>query len=389
MADKLDANQPLYVDATANERGATMDTLIALAARWKSLLLVPLTAGCVALGVSYLVAPTFTARTSFLPPQAQGSAAAAALSSLGALANLAGGGGIRAPADQYVSMLQSTTVLDRMIDRFDLQKVYDRDIRADTRRDLVDNTHIALSKRDGIIAIEVDDDSPKRAAEMANAYIDELRSLTSRLAITDAQQRRGFFERQLTQTRDRLVAAQVALQGSGFNQGALKAEPKAAAEAYARLKAEATTVEVRLQALRGTLADNAPEVVQHQATLAALRSQLARAEQASNGNGDGDYIGKYREFKYQETLFEQFARQYELARVDEAREGALIQVIDAAVAPEKKSRPKRARWALLAVAAAGLLWTAWTTLGDRWRRMAAVPQGAADIARLKQALRAR
>ena len=367
---------------------ATMDMLITLAALWKSMLLVPLAAGCIALGITYLIAPTFTARTSFLPPQ-QGGAASTALSSLGALANLAAGGGVRAPADQYVAMLQSTTVLDRMIDRFDLQKVYDRDYRFEARRELADNTHIVLSKRDGIIAVEIDDGSAKRAADMANAYVDELRSITARLAITDAQQRRVFFERQLTQTRDRLVAAQVALQGSGFNQGALKAEPKAAAEAYARLKADATTVEVRLQALRGSLVDNAPEVVQHQATLAALRAKLASAEQASSGTGDADYIGKYREFKYQETLFEQISRQYELARVDEAREGALIQVIDPATQPEKKSKPKRARWALLAMAAAALAWTVWIVAAERWRRLVAAPGGAADVNRLKRALHLR
>ena len=372
---------------TADESDAAMDALIVLAARWKSLILVPLAAGCIALGITYLIAPTFTARTSLLPPQQQG-AAGGALASLGALANLAGGAtGLRTPADQYVALLQSTTLLDRMIDRFDLTKVYDRDLRFDTRRELAENTHVALSKRDGIISIEVDDKLPKRAAEMANAYVDELRNLTSRLAITDAQQRRVFFDRQLTQTRDRLVAAQVALQSSGFNQGALKAEPKAAAEAYARLRAEATAVEVRLQALRGSLVDGAPEIAQQQAALAALRAQLARAEQASDGVGDADYIGKYREFKYQETLFEQFSRQYELARVDEAREGALIQVVDVAAAPEKKSKPKRALTAIAATFAAAFAWIGWLLGRRRWQRMAAEPRGAQQVAQLKQALR--
>ena len=143
---------------------------------------------------------------------------------------------------------------------------------------------------------------------------------------------------------------------SGFSPGALRAEPKAAAEGYARLKAEVTAAEVRLQTLRGTLSDNAVEVQQQQATLGALRAQLSRLEQAKSAPmpplGGPDYISKYREFKYQETLFELFARQYELARVDESREGALIQVVDPATPPEKKSKPKKAFIALLSTAAA-------------------------------------
>ena len=178
---------------------------------------------------------------------------------------------------------------------------------------------------------------------MANRHVDELRRLTSTLAVTEAQQRRVFFEHQLKQTRDKLTQAQQALQASGFNQGALKAEPKAAAEGYARLRAEVTAAEVRLQTMRGNLADD------HTGGAAGSRPRWARCapssarlEQPPTSHGGPDYVSKYREFKYQETLFELFARQYELARVDESREGALIQVVDMAKPPERKSKPKRA-----------------------------------------------
>jgi capsule polysaccharide export protein KpsE/RkpR len=222
---------------------------------------------------------------------------------------------------------------------------------------------------------------------MANAFVDELRKLSATLAITEAQQRREFFEAQLGRTRDRLTAAQVALQSSGFGAGALKAEPRAAAEAYARLRAEATAAEVRLQGLRGSLVDGAPEIVQQLALLSALRAQLARAEAVNENQGGTDYIGKYREFKYQETLFELFARQYELARVDEAREGSLFQVIDAALPPQKKSRPRRALTAVAATIFAGALLVAWVLGRQGWRRMAAGPRGAERIDRLRRALR--
>jgi len=362
--------------------GDAFDPMLALARRWKFLVLAPLAAAAIAIGITYVIGPTFTARTSFLPPQQQGMAATA-LSSLGALANLAGGGGLRTPADQFVALLQSTSVQDRIIDRFDLVKVYDVDLRADARKELSDNVRILLSKRDGIIAVEVDDKVPKRAADMANAYVDELRRLTTQLAITEAQQRRVFFDGQLKKTRDSLAAAQVALQASGFNAGALKAEPKAAAESYARLKAEITAAEVRLQSLRGALTDGAPEVVQLQSALSVLRGQLARAEQVTDSAGGADYVGKYREFKYQEALFELFARQYELARVDEAREGALIQVIDTAQPPEKKSKPSRSRVAIGTLVAAALLLAGGVLLRSRWIALSREPRGV----QLKRALR--
>ena len=315
-----------------------------------------LAVGILALGVTYLIKPTFTATTTFLPPQQQQSSAASLLASLGPLAGLAGAAGnIRTPADQYVALMQSVTVSDRIIDQFKLMEEYDEKYKSDARKELTRNVRIAIGKKDGLITVDVDDKSPERAAAIANRYVDELRRMTSTIAITEAQQRRSFFEQQLEQTKDKLTAAQLALQASGFNPGAIKAEPKAAAEGYARLRAEVTAAEVRLQAMRGSLADDTPEVRQQQATLAALRAQLARLEQSTDGGGGPDYVGKFREFKYQETLFELFARQYELARADESREGALIQVVDVAQAPQKKSKPRRAVVAAAATLAAAVV----------------------------------
>jgi len=204
----------------------------------------------------------------------------------------------------------------------------------------------------------VDDREPQRAAAMANAYVDQLRQMTNSLAVSEAQQRRMFFEQQLAQTKERLAKAQGTLEESGISQGALKVEPKTAAESYARLRAQATAAEVKLQTLRRMLAENTPEVMQQQAALAALREQVARAERQDDAKGGSDYIDKYREFKYQEALFDIFVKQYELARVDESREGALIQVVDVAQPPEKKAGPKRglitAAAAMLALLAAGM-----------------------------------
>ena len=328
----------------------------AILGQWKIIVAGSVLAGAAGLGVTSLMKPVFTARTVVMPPQQQQSSAAAALGSLGALAGLAGGG-IKSPVDQYVALMQSATVSDRLIDRFKLMEVYEEEFRSVARKTLLTKAIITAGKKDGLIVVEVDDHDPKRAADIANAYVDELRLMTNTLAVSEAQQRRRFFEQQLEATKKRLTEAQVALQESGFSAGVLRAEPKAAADGYARLRAEVTAAEVRLQTMRRTLADSAPEMQQQQAQLEALRSELAKLEQreAAPSSKDAGYIGRYRDYKYQETLFDLYAKQFELARLDESREGGLIQVVDVATAPDRKSKPKRAMYALGAAVLAGLL----------------------------------
>jgi uncharacterized protein involved in exopolysaccharide biosynthesis len=347
-----DNQRSAYVSEPADNGPRAIDVLAALVRKWRLLMVGPAIAAAAAAAVSFVIPPVYTARTLFLPPQQQQSAAATALASLGALGGLAGAAsGLKTPADQYVALLQSTTVQNRLIDEFKLLNVYDTTFLVDARRQLNRNVRIAIGKKDGLIAVEVDDESPHRAADLANRHVDELRRMASQLALTEAQERRQFFEQQLAQTRDRLANAQRALQASGFNPGALRAEPRAAAEGYARLKAELTAAEVRLQALRKTLTDNSTEVQRESSIVSTLRGELSRQEASLQTGQGSDYVGKYREFKYQETLFELFSRQYELARLDEAKEGALIQVVDVATPPERRSWPRRT--VLVAVTAVG------------------------------------
>jgi capsule polysaccharide export protein KpsE/RkpR len=346
-------------DAAEAESQSLLEFLLPLAQHWGRLLVLPILAGVIAIGASFLVKPDFQAVAKLLPPQQQQSAAASALASLGALAGLAGNTP-RAPADLFVSLMLSDNATNRLIDDFKLIEAYDVDFRWQAREWLLDRTGITVGKKDGLIQIAVIDKDPKRAAELANRYIDELRRLTSVLALTEAQERRVFFEKQLEQTKQGLTSAQAALQASGFSVGALKAEPKSAAEAYARLRAELTATEVRLQAVRGAFTEAAPEVRGLQETAAALRGQLARLELAREATDpSADYVSRYREFKYQETLFEMISKQYELARVDESREGALIQVVDVATPPERKLKPKRSVWGITTTLVAFVLLAAW------------------------------
>jgi uncharacterized protein involved in exopolysaccharide biosynthesis len=389
MDKALTEAPPAGADFADEDHSASLlEAVVPFAEHWKLLAFGPLVVGVVAFGMASLIPPVYTATTTILPPQQQQSAAGSLLSSLGSLGGLAGlaGAGGRTPADQYVALMQSATVSDRMVEQFDLMKVYEEKFRADARRTLAASVRIAVGKKDGLISVEVDDTNPQRAADMANRYVGELRRMTDTIAVSEAQQRRKFFEVQLRQTQESLTQAQQALQASGFAQGALKAEPRSAAEAYARLKAQLTAAEVRLQTLRGSLSDNTPEVQQQQNTLAALRGQLARLEQPANAPGGPDYVGKYREFKYQETLFDLFAKQYELARVDESREGGLIQVVDTAAPPERKSKPKRLVIALGAALASGVVLVAVVVLRRLLRTTLADPANAGQVDQLRKAL---
>ena len=216
---------PVASPALSNDSGTSfLEVIEILTARWRLVVALPLLVGVAVAAITFVIQPTFTGRTTFLPPQTQQGPGAAALASFGALAGLAATG-VRTPADQFAALLSSDVVRNRLIDQFDLVKVYDVPLRHDARKMLAENTRIAVGRRDGIITLEVDDHDATRAAAIANTYVEELRKLAARLALTEAQQRRAFFEAELTQTRDRLNRAQEELQRSGFSGQTLRADP--------------------------------------------------------------------------------------------------------------------------------------------------------------------
>ena len=335
-----------------------LDLLQTIVDNLRLLVLGPLAVGVTALGISFLIPPTYTAKTQFLPPQQQQSAAASVLASLGSLGGLAGAvGGIKNPADQFLAYMKSVTLQDSLIERFKLLERYEAKTKIDARLALTGNVR-AASGKDGLISVEVDDKDPKFAAELANAHFEELGKLLGKLATTEAQQRRLFFEKQLTLAKDKLIQSEIALKATGVSGSVLKSNPASAVAAVAGLQASVTAQEVKLGAMRGYLAETAPDFKQAMNELANLRAQLAKQEKDSpsisgKSTTEGDYITKYREFKYHETLFELFAKQFELAKVDEAREGAVIQVLDAAQVPERKAKPKKAMIAIIATLASG------------------------------------
>jgi tyrosine-protein kinase Etk/Wzc len=364
-----------------------LDLLQVIADNLRLLVLGPLVAGLIALAISFAIPPTYTAITKFMPPQQQSTSEAALVKSLGALSGFAGSAvGVKSPNDQFVGFLKSRSVADALIDRFKLMERYGRKFKQDTRTELESLTKITSGK-DGLIAVEVDDNDPIVAAQLANAYVEELGNLLRRMTITEAQLRRAFFEKQVGLTKERLSEAEQVLKASGVNNSILKLNG-AAVGAVAQLQAQITIQEVKLANLRGYFSASAPEFKQALNELATLRSQLAKSESASAppSADEADYLGRYREVRYQESLFELYARQFEVAKLDESREGAVNQVVDAAQPPERKSRPKKAQMAIVAALAAGFVLLLFVFIRQALAGANQSPESVEKLSHLRQAL---
>jgi tyrosine-protein kinase Etk/Wzc len=353
----------------------------------------PLFIGLIVLGVTFVVKPKFTGKTSFMPPLQQQSTTAMMLQSLGAVGGLASAAtGIKNPNDQFVALVKSETIANRLIDRFQLQQRYEEEeYRSSAQKKLAARTTVTAGK-DNLIVIEVLDEDPKVAAELANTYVTEFGELLKRLAITEAQQRRQFFEKQLLQTKDNLVKAESALRASGVNTTAIKSAPDLTVRTVAELQGRIAGQEIKLASMRGYLTDSSPDFRQALNELSALRAQLAKVEGNSLSSvniapAEANYVARVRDVKYHETLFEMLARQFELAKADEAREGVNVQVVDTALPPDRKSQPKRGIIAIVATLAAGVLLTLFVFVRHAWRQAASDARTSPKLARLGQSWR--
>jgi tyrosine-protein kinase Etk/Wzc len=335
-----------------------LDLCLALARHRRLVLGLPLLVALASALIAVLMPNWYAATAKIMPPQQSQSNAVAILGQLGALAGAGGASqalGLKNPSDIYVAMLKSRTVADSLIDRFGLKRIYDEDFLVDTRKALARNSSISAA-RDGVITIEVEDKDPSRAAAIANAYVEELRDLTLHLAVGEAGQRRLFFEGQLGKVKGDLANAEVALRTFAEKSGIVNAPGQVGmtVAAAASLKAQIAAKEIQLSAMRTFATDNNPDVKRTNQELIGLRGELEKLEKtASSGKGDVlvtfdkapatslEYLRRYRDVKYHETLFEVLAKQYEIAKIDEAKDATLIQVLDKGLVPERKSRPTR------------------------------------------------
>jgi tyrosine-protein kinase Etk/Wzc len=336
-----------------------LEPFIVLAKHRNLIVWTVVTAALVSGVISFLLAKAYTANARILPPQESTSIAGAMLGQLGPLISSAAGKdmGLHNPNDIYVAMLHSRTISDRIIDRFSLMSVYGKKLRVDARHKLDSEVEITVG-RDNVISISVEDRDPQRATDMANAYVEELGKLTRTLAVTEAAKRRLFFEQEMKTASDELASAEDALKKTEENTGIIQLDNQAKGmlQAYEEMRARVSAKEVEIEGMKSFATKDNPDLVRAEQELAALRSQLGRFEKGTrNGStsepsdvalsrvpGAGlEYVRKLRVVKYRETLLELLTKQYEIARIDESKEAALIQVLDNAVVPEKKSWPPR------------------------------------------------
>jgi uncharacterized protein involved in exopolysaccharide biosynthesis len=375
-----------------------LDLLIVLARHKKLILGLPFAAAVLVAGITLLMPNIFTATTRILPPQQGQSTAAAMLGQLGALAGAAGSSlGIKNPNDLYVGMLKSRTVADNLIARFKLTERYETEKQDDTRKSLSEVVNINAGK-DGIITITADDEDPKFAADLANAHVEELYKLTQNLAVTEASQRRLFFEKQLKKAKDELAGAEVAFKQTQERTGVLQidAQGKAMIEAVGAIRAQIAAKEVEMGAQRTFATEQNPDYLRTQQELIGLRAQLGKYEKGGESDllatgklpaAGLENIRKLRDVKYYETLYELLARQYEMSRVDEARDASIIQVLDKAVAPDRKSKPKRALIVILTAFGVGFLAILIAFVRESMGKAKQDPEQASRLANLRASLR--
>ena len=346
---------PATVEALGQGEQRHLLEIFIVLAKHKVLILV--TVGSAALFltlVSLLLPKNYTAQTRILRPKEDTSIASAMLGQFGPILGAAGKDlGIHNPNDMYVAMLRSRTVADALIDQFSLMSLYHKKLRVDARKRLDSATEISAG-RDDVISISVEDRDPRRAAAMANAYVIQLGKLTKTLAVTDAAKRRLFFEGEVKTASDDLASAEDALKQTEQKTGIIQldSQAKVLLEGYADLRAQVAAKEVQIQAMKSFATPENPDLVRAQEELAALRAQVARFESGHGGAGSDvalakvpeaglEYVRKLREVKYRETMLELLLKQYEIARIDEGKDAALVQVLDNAVPPEKRSWPPR------------------------------------------------
>jgi len=360
------------VSGRAEERLATeegevslLDFLIVLANRKRLILCVTVSCASIAIAAALILPKFYTATVTLLPPQQNSSSSLATqltsqLGALGGIAALAAGGGggnwLKNPNDLYVGMLKSRTVEDAMVEHFGLMQEYHKKYLSDARKKLEHYSTIDGSSKDGLIHLSVEDRDPRRAAELANGYVEQFRSLSENLAITEAGERRAFFEGQLKQANQNLANAEESLKETEQRTGLIQLDSQARAliATAAELRAEISAKEVQIQGMQTYATGENAQLIEAQRELDGLRAQLAKLGGKEDSLDDGiivskgqmteagvEYVRRYRDVRYYEAIFDILARQFELAKLDEAKEGAVIQVVDPAVPPDKKSSPQR------------------------------------------------
>jgi tyrosine-protein kinase Etk/Wzc len=355
--------------------------------------------------VALLLPIRYEAKVLLLPPAQNSSVGSALLGqmgnmgALGSLASLATGGILKNPADMYLALLTSRTVEDALIQRFGLMHEYDKKLMSGARKELEHRTTTLAGSKDGLIRLTIEDGDPKRAAELANGYVDEFRKLSASLAITEAARRRLFYERQLQQAKDNLASAEDAMTRTQKSTGVLEIDSQARAliESAAVLRAQVVAKQVEINAMRSFATEDNPEVVLAKQELAGLQAQLQRVAGSEQDTGSDinlskgrvtdagvEYLRRFRDLKYQEAVYELLAKEFEIAKLDEAQEGSIVQVVDPAVVPDKRSSPHRTLIVIGVTILAFFVAVFWVIMQRRFSAASELPENRQRLRLIKE-----
>jgi uncharacterized protein involved in exopolysaccharide biosynthesis len=384
-----------------------LELLLVVARRRRFIVRLTVGLTLVSIAIVLLLPNEYTATTSILPPQQGGSTSAgsallAQFSGLGSAASLAGGAlGLKNPNDLQVALLKSRTVEDAMIDRFHLMDLYHVRRRSEAWTRLEKVVEIESGAKDGLIRVSVTDRDPQRAAELANGYVAEFKKFTSTLAVTEASQRRLFFEEQLGQAKDNLANAEEDLKRTEQKTGVLQldSQDRALIEAVAQVRAQIVAKEVQIRAIQTFASGENPDLAMAEQELQGLKAEEAKMGATPSGASNAplvprgvmqesglEYVRKLRDVKYFETIFDLLARQYEAAKVDEARQGAIVQVVDPALVPDHHSSPKRTLIVLGGIVLGIFLGVVWAFVAEAFSKIASNPEEQPRLLALRQSL---
>lgn len=381
----------------ADDEFDILDLLIAFAKHKRVLFGLPILVAILAYAATNLLSVEYTGKAVIFPPQQQQSSASAML---GQLASLAGGGsGAKTSGDIYLDMLKSNAIADRIVSRFNLQTLYETATLTAARRTLLSRA-VFTAQPSGILIIEYEDEDPKLVADIANAFVDELSRLNQVLAVSNASQSRLFYEKQLKKAKDDLVAAEMAMKQMQEKTGMIQLESQgqAAITAAASIRAQIAGKEVEMAAMRSFATERNPEYQRKQQELAGLRAQLSKVDIDSGtlfvpGSKVPElgleYARRLRDVKYFQGIFEILAKQFEAAKMDEARDTSIIQILDKALPPEAPSGPKRLLIALISAVVTGFFALLWVALREAEVHARRNPVQAARIDTLRSYLKFR
>jgi tyrosine-protein kinase Etk/Wzc len=372
MFEPTESNMQQRDGQVQHDEVHVIDLLVILAGQKRLVFGAPIFMGVVAMLFSLQMTPIFSSTVKIMPPQQQQSSGMAAmLGQLGGLAGAASGlSSLKTPNDLYVGLLESRTIADGVIARFKLKERYESKTMDEARKTLASNVVIANSKKDGFITIAAEDANAQFAADLANAYVDELAKLTQTMALTESSQRRLFFEKQLGDARDQLANAEMALRKTQEKTGMLVpgVQVQAILATVSQVKSAIGAKEVQLGGMRTFAGHQNPELLRTEEELRGLRAQLSKLEKGQLASaGDFmvptgkipevgvEYVRSVRDIKYYETIYELLAKQFELAKIDEAKDSTVVQVLDKAIPAERKIKPARAMITMMGVAVGALL----------------------------------